>query len=105
MQQHKAKTDVGNCVALKFEISLNHVPARISVPTERTNSKSVSPGVYIGTGHGSDVPTTNRKTNRLTGKKLMVSKTAISVLYSVSSTVYYKTLNILITVDLIKKVL
>jgi len=68
MEQQKAKTDVGNCVAFKFKILLNHVPTRISVSTERTNASSVSPGVYIGTKRGSDVPTTNRKTNSLTGK-------------------------------------
>jgi len=50
-------------VALKFKILLNHVPTRFSVPTERTNAASLSPGVYIGTERGSDVPTTNRKTN------------------------------------------
>jgi len=55
---------------LKFKILLNHVPTRtrISVLTERTNATSVSPGVYIGTERGSIVPTTNHKTNSLTGK-------------------------------------
>jgi hypothetical protein len=43
-----------------------YLPTSISVPTERTNAASVSPGVYIGTEHGSDVPTNNRKANSLT---------------------------------------